>query len=156
MLFDKKHRFPKVPNTSFNKNRTFLNNTIRRPIEEINSVSKIADILYNRYGTGTFNLLFYGYARNKIFRRNFTCVLNKGETCIHYDNGKCNKWKNLAKGKGCKKNPVFCWNFRKRGMITIIPNEKLVLSGYQKPYRVIWHKSQDKMGRLRIGFERDI
>ena len=122
---------------------------------EINSISKLSRFVHNMWGDGTFNVVFFGFAKNKSVRHKFRCILLKGQRCIHKETHKCRLWKKALRGAeihNCRKNPLMTNNWYPRARITITEkyqplSEPLILFK--------WHTDKDKMHKMNFYFKRD-
>ena len=148
-FFDKKKHYPKRRMLRFDTSKSFVAGKVTAHKSCFDSVDKLAEIVYNYWGSGTWNIMFAGWGRNKKFRRRFSCPVQKGGYC-EFKGKQCHKWRWYKYGLSCKKNPINVMKIRKRGRITI--RSKMSI---EKPFSYKWHSSHDLMGKMRIGFKRN-
>ena len=84
----------------------FQKGSTKTTVKQINNKRKLARKVYENYGAGQFNILFWGGAKNHKYHANKRC------TPGHNNHKHCNK-------KSCKKNRKIVHNWRVRARITI-------------------------------------
>lgn len=98
--------------------------SIRVNCTDISNQQRLARVIRNNYGLGTFLILFFNYkCPSKKYKQGFIC---QPTTCPYKQDNRCHISDRWKRGWACKANPRHRPNWSPRAKIVIYPNQAVI------------------------------